>query len=441
MANRKFLVVKSGTFIAVWFISLFGPNPAVHAQATPQKQIPLVDVAKLIDKLVDVGDQDYGYSASMTGSVFTPIDSAGTMTMGMLFQAPPVQSSTVRELVKQGARAVPHLVEHLGDKRKTKITVSQGPGMFTVCDDDEPGPAKGLRSHTITVGDLCYVALGQILNQYYAAVMYIPSGNIFIQSPTRSAKMRKELVAEWTGMTAEKHKKMLLTQLASPAWLDHRVGAAKRLAYYYPDDLEPAATKIISEPTYDSAVAWKFTEESLYKAKDANAARQLLDSFVKKHGEVYRGGVGRCLAEEPDEGQEKKRSSLLAQLFTKDELRLSTVLEHNELGSLIGEGLMRARESTRLANPPKTRTLPGPARSGSLGVDLTRKSGNSVINARLSLPRTKTIASSTSSIAEAGRVCTWPSNAIMSIGSSNGSPRAKTSMGKASRATRRFTLP
>src|SRR5438094_686054 len=75
-------------------------------------------IKALIDKLTEVADGDVGYSASVSGSAFAPlnVESPGAM---LLFQKPRVRSDTLRELVKLGPAALPHLIAHLGDGRKT----------------------------------------------------------------------------------------------------------------------------------------------------------------------------------------------------------------------------------------------------------------------------------------------------------------------------------
>ena len=173
---------------------------------------PAVDVSAPIDKLTDVADSDIGYSPSAWGHSFLPLDRKGAWGGGLLFQKPEVPSETLRAIVKQGAAAVPHLIAHLDDKRPTKITITHdfGPlgGLFHSdrCDyniftakeapnpkrsDDEGGgslldhedPAGG---HVLTVGDLCFVTIGQIVNRRFDAVRYQPTAIIIVTSPTAS---------------------------------------------------------------------------------------------------------------------------------------------------------------------------------------------------------------------------------------------------------------
>jgi ankyrin repeat protein len=259
-------------------------------------------IAALIDKLADTANSDFGYSPTIAGSIFLPVDSEGQYTVLMLFQRPPVSSNIMRELVKHGAAAVPLLLEHLTDKRRTKILITQGPGMFWIHEDevkegdkkakkemDAPGPRHS--AHAVTVGDLCYVALGQIVNRTYSAVSYIPSGNIGIMSPTHAPSIAKELRAEWGGLTPAKHRASLLADLMQRENNYRRIPAAKRLGYYYPEALAEPVIKLLKRPVFDVFIAESFARDQLYRAKDAKEARALFEAFLKKEGEAYRHGI------------------------------------------------------------------------------------------------------------------------------------------------------
>jgi ankyrin repeat protein len=269
-----------------------------QAQTLPKKQRQHIEA--LIDRLADIADSDYGYSPTVNGNSFLPIDAEGHMTSGMLFQRPPVTSNTLRELVNQGAAAVPQLLEHLTDQRRTKILITGSFGFFCVHEDPQPDNGKQEAKkekrprrepqhlgHVITVGDLCYVALGQILNRDYSAVTYIPSGIVSVKSPTHAPSIAKELHGEWGSLTPAKHRANLVAELMRPGD-EGTVDAAKRLAYYYPDALAEPVLKLFKRPVYDVFIAQEFARKQLYKAKDAKEARARFDAFLKQEGEVYR---------------------------------------------------------------------------------------------------------------------------------------------------------
>jgi hypothetical protein len=141
----------------------------------PPKPMP-VDVPALIDKLVDVKDAGFKHLSLeyWNRDIFLPVDNREDFFWRDLFKSPPVRSTILREIVKSGADALPHLITHLDDKRRT--------GIF----------ASGENYH-FTVGDLCYVAIGQIVNRPYEVMvdlLWAPP-HFEIVSPTRSATVRK----------------------------------------------------------------------------------------------------------------------------------------------------------------------------------------------------------------------------------------------------------
>jgi ankyrin repeat protein len=214
-----------------------------------ERDLRKLNTPELIDQLTGIANSDVGYSSSISGSIFLPLDSEPSISTALLFQEPATKSLVMRELVARGAPAVPELLKRLGDKRTTKITVTRGLfGSFFVVDPDDEQKLDGSSdSHTVTVGDLCYVALGQIVNQPYAAVSHMPGRSVWIKSPTRSSTLRKALLEKWSGFNAEKHKAILLNDLAQQRSLPNRIEAAKRLSYYYPETLEPVVLKLLAQ--------------------------------------------------------------------------------------------------------------------------------------------------------------------------------------------------
>lgn len=293
------------------------------AQEAPKR--PAVDIPKLIDQLADVADADVGYSATVTGSIFTPLDNEGQLHTFLLSGERRVPSDALRTLVKQGAAAVPQLIAHLDDKRPTKIKVRHdfGPiGFMGFADDcdrnertDKPAEKKedqkdtGPRKHTVTVGDLCFVALGQIVNRNYSAVRYQPTAIVIVSSTSRTPALRDQVKRAWGTLTPEQHKAALVSDFLKPDSEDRRTGACKRLAYYYPDALEPLALAFLTRPTYDVFEIHDFARGKLYREKDANEVKALFDAFVAKHGEASREGILKLLFDDLRtlEAHEQKR--------------------------------------------------------------------------------------------------------------------------------------
>jgi ankyrin repeat protein len=234
---------------------------------------PRVDVLALIDQLVQVSEGDIGYTSVAAGSYFAALDREGEASVMLLSNERLAPSEVLRRIVRQGAAAVPHLIAHLDDRRPTRLEVGrdwQPLGVFFSNtpdynarttrppgrDDDRDlmtllrrGAAEDEPStHTITVGDLCYVALGQIVNRDFCAVRYQPTALIIITSPTHSAALCAAVREEWGSLTPERHREALLRDFRRPDHLGRITGACRRLAYYYPDTFEDLIVPWLNAP-------------------------------------------------------------------------------------------------------------------------------------------------------------------------------------------------
>jgi ankyrin repeat protein len=288
-------------------------SSAIAAQEVKKQPKGTADeVTALIDRLTKVDQQDIGYSASTSGSAFLPIGQSEAGMM-LLSQRPNESSDTLKSLVKLGNSALPKLLEHLNDKRPTKIKLSHGGGiggMFIDKDEDVDMKKRidgfgifggNSKEYTVMVGDLCYVAIGQIVNRDYWAVRYQPTNIILVTSAPKSKKLREDLIKEWGNMPPNKHRDSLARDLDSGN-SNKRNGASLRLAYYYPTYLEPLAIKQLARATYKQLAratystyevedVVRFFRLRLYPAKTAKERKALVEEFVTKYGEIARDSV------------------------------------------------------------------------------------------------------------------------------------------------------
>jgi ankyrin repeat protein len=233
----------------------------------------------LIDQLQKLDTQDTGYSGSVSGSSFLPLGHRSDSVLLLSPATPSGKSDVMLSLAKLGSKAVPALLDHLDDDRKTKIVIKNNFfGFFGIAQDegekaeDEEEKGKGEKpfaspkQYTLRVGDLCYVALGQIVNRNYTAVQYIPSGNISITSVPHSKKLRADLKKQWGSFNSEKHLASLAKDLNSRKGKGDddddsaRVGASLRLAYYFPKEFESIAVEQLKWPTRDFIETLQFVE-------------------------------------------------------------------------------------------------------------------------------------------------------------------------------------
>lgn len=264
-----------------------------------------LDIEDLIGNLQEISEPGFGYSTCFAGSQFLP---AGTESFSVLVigATRSTKSETLCEIVKNGAAAVPFLLEHLGDRRIVRLQPLAGM-MFTTFDDDcdvnrrtSTVPLEkftGFKSisdsvsHSITIGDLCFVALGQIVNRNYSAARYRATGGLIVNSPTHSEVLRQRLLNEWSGLTQDSHRDQLISDFWRPDHVDRRIGAYQRLAYYYPDSVEELVIELLARPVYDCSLVDDFCQTTLRTLSCEAERRIAFDEFIRQHGPVYRSGV------------------------------------------------------------------------------------------------------------------------------------------------------
>jgi hypothetical protein len=105
---------------------------------------------------------------------------------------------------------------------------------------------------TLKVGDVCFVAVGQIVGRPYRAVHYQPTAIVIMNSPVESRELRQRVRAIWSSNDpARKLLDSLLLDYATEGifngktldgWdegSDLQVQAAMRLLYYFPEETAP----------------------------------------------------------------------------------------------------------------------------------------------------------------------------------------------------------
>lgn len=272
---------------------------------------PVDPAVTLIDRLEQLGSQDTGYSGSVSGSSFLPLGHRRASVVLLSPSTPSGASDAMLSLVKLGAKAVPALLDHLDDDRRTKVVIRDNLGGFFAISQDKGAKAEDVepkgkgkapaaaRQYTLRVGDLCYVALGQIVNRDYTAVRYIPSGNVMITSIPHSKDVRADLKKQWGGLTKGKHFESLVKDLnpkkAEGDDDDARIGASLRLAYYFPKEYEPYAVQQLKAPTRNFIETLQYVEgEKLDRAlrdlmaetKDLQVSFALVDRLAGRGCDV-----------------------------------------------------------------------------------------------------------------------------------------------------------
>ena len=248
------------------------PTVSLRAQPPPTPK-EAARIRALIARLAEIDSPDFGLSASMSGTAFAPIagsEQAGVMVLGNHGLK---RSEPLVELVKLGPRALPFLVQSIDDRTPTKLTMKlegilswmgfsaeagYNPAIprerkaVAALPADEHSLGEARNSHAVTVGDVCFVAIGQITGRGYEAVRYQPTGGLVVNSPTETPQLAKAVREIWSG---DNPTKLLLNTLLTDYSMrgvhdgtsfDHwsigegyQSAAAMRLLYYFPRETAP----------------------------------------------------------------------------------------------------------------------------------------------------------------------------------------------------------
>lgn len=180
-------------------------------------------VAELIDELTQINAQSQGINSAAIYEGFIADDSPGSFEVGVLGVAPTKVPPQMKELVRRGPVALPELIQHLDDKRPTKLEVGNKPSgrqvgvdaLFMYFSDEydprvphwwsdeewKKGPRPMERSfeglYTVKVGDICYVLIGQVVNRRLLAVRYQPSAGLVVKSPIEAPVLVERVRNEW----------------------------------------------------------------------------------------------------------------------------------------------------------------------------------------------------------------------------------------------------
>jgi len=222
-------------------------------------------IKALIAKLAYIKNPDFGMSATLSGLAFVPLPEQKHWGIGPLKDHDTKTSDVFRSLVEMGPDALPFLLETLEDKTPTRLKVGHNSGpIFMAFGTEITGnplnklerrvlsevitpdyDEKSLLSepYTLKVGDVCFVAIGQIVGRQYKVVRY---------QPTAIGALHKRVRAIWSsGDPTKKLLDSLLMDYATEGvfngsslggWSQgsaFQIQAAMRLLYYFPKETAP----------------------------------------------------------------------------------------------------------------------------------------------------------------------------------------------------------
>lgn len=191
---------------------------------TPPSAAEVTQIKSLIRQLAKISRPDLGLTPNVAGMEFAPILDSEFPDAKVNLR----QLSAFVKLVRLGPRALPFLLEALSDATPTKVTFKPGGIVWVMLFSNEvegnPANARERKilarmpnreddmsrqernpSHRITVGDLCFNIIGQIVGRSYEAIRYQPSGNYIVNSPTRDPSIVQAVRAIWSSSNPEQH--------------------------------------------------------------------------------------------------------------------------------------------------------------------------------------------------------------------------------------------
>jgi hypothetical protein len=233
----------------------------------------------LIDRLQEEapGDPERRWPAMVIA--FQPLDASQRFEQNLPRDP---RSPVMTELIRRGVDAVPLLLHHLTDTRLTRLVehhqamMNDGGMWFDDVYDPRNADAefsppvnhevdfkttralKVGESYTVKVGDLCFFALGQIVDrQLLVFGGVIKDGGVWarsrsINSPIEFPALATAARTDWTGINREEHKRLLETTAWENDALGTRpgrcYGALQRLLFYYPEDGRRVAADLLRRP-------------------------------------------------------------------------------------------------------------------------------------------------------------------------------------------------
>jgi hypothetical protein len=303
--TSRYALVALSIALAIlgWHLSP-GQSASDGKTSTDSPRATRPNVIALIDRLTEVGEEGVGSHSGAWVDGFIATEEEPRFAGGILGSHRPVTHSAMRDLVRLGVAALPDLLDHLTDARETRLVVGDSKRFFgAIWHSDEYSPRhrdprrqppnvnspqedfadrKRVGQYTLRVGDLCYVAVGQIVNRGLMAVRYQPTLCMVINSPVHNLALADAARKDWSGLTPREHREELVRDalrkpFGAPA-------ALRRLYFYYPDAAELLAKRLLARPWYDDLKLWKFIEQRLVKGEGPEEWRRLIARYTAENG-------------------------------------------------------------------------------------------------------------------------------------------------------------
>lgn len=238
-----------------------------HVDIPIDSELAKLTITQLIERLrTEEGEAFSALSAYNFFPTYVPDPDRGL--------SDPVPPAIMRELVRRGHAALPMLLKHLTDTRKVKMKfVGTSPfgGPDTI--------------YEFCIGDLCYVIVGQIVNERLSVIESRGKLGASIRSLAKQPVLATPVIKRYRGFTRAQLKAKLIRDVQSS--IDDSNGdsqALTKLCLYFPRDGERIALKMLRRPFYDYRKIWDFIEDRLVVERDPKQWKPMIEEYVRKNG-------------------------------------------------------------------------------------------------------------------------------------------------------------
>ncbi len=224
------------------------------------------EIRRMIRSLASINDDQENWTYFLQNRSFRPLDQTCESESVVSSSRYARSSLEFKRLIELGPDALPFLLESLDDNSPTAFVINNpgfcqmahvhgvrgNPVKLSECDriesrhHDEKTGDESTRSHVITIGDICFVIIGQIVGRDYRIMNNVPQCYIEIASPTTSERIRRQVREIWS---SDHPSQSLLDslQLDLATEISHsekdyqgksswQCAAAERLLYYFPQE-------------------------------------------------------------------------------------------------------------------------------------------------------------------------------------------------------------
>lgn len=308
--------------------AVFRLHPLPRITLRPRSRISEAQTQRIeicIARLAEVDHPDYGYARTITGVRFLPLPDQTDAFGWAVTNHELAPSDALRDLVEIGPAALPALLRHLSDTTPTRLQILPislgGPsglsllGGMSYSNELAGNPANpheiglpplhawhhfnergDLDEHQLKIGDLCFVAIGQIVGRLYVAVRYQRTSCVVVNSPTLDQTLCDRVRQIWNGndpelIVFESLLRDFVTEEISDepsrgsddVLSDYQLSAAMRLLYYFPRE----SAGLVADRLRRLRVVWPAEEEADIRSRFVSAYHPSLHmdrvkEFVKR---------------------------------------------------------------------------------------------------------------------------------------------------------------